>query len=276
MYPCHDSAVQPMVVAHRGASADRAEHTLDAYALAVRQGAEGLECDVRLSRDGHLVCVHDRRVNRTSNGRGLVSELSLAKLSELDYASWHHAEPGSADELIEQRNAVPSAPEPQGVLTLESLLGLVADTGVTLFVETKHPVRYAGLVESKLIALLSRHGLARPVSKEDSSVVVMSFSARAMRRVHRLAPMLPTVQLVGVPRSRRRGDTLPSASDTLGPGIGVLRDDPGYVARAATFGHDVYCWTVDRPEDIRLCQRLGVRYLATNTPAAARELLHAR
>ncbi len=59
----------PFVVAHRGASADRPEHTLAAYELALQEGADGVECDVRLTRDGHLVCVHDRRVDRTSTGR---------------------------------------------------------------------------------------------------------------------------------------------------------------------------------------------------------------
>ena len=73
----------PFVVAHRGASADRPEHTLAAYELALQEGADGVECDVRLTRDGHLVCVHDRRVDRTSNGTGLVSEMSLAQLKRI-------------------------------------------------------------------------------------------------------------------------------------------------------------------------------------------------
>ncbi len=60
----------PLIVAHRGASGHRAEHTLAAYVLALEQGSDGLECDVRLTRDGHLVCVHDRRIDRTSTGRG--------------------------------------------------------------------------------------------------------------------------------------------------------------------------------------------------------------
>ena len=58
------------MVAHRGASGDRPEHTLAAYELALAQGADGLECDVRLTRDGHLVCVHDRTIDRTSTGPG--------------------------------------------------------------------------------------------------------------------------------------------------------------------------------------------------------------
>jgi len=55
-------------VAHRGSSQAAAEHTIAAYADALEAGADALECDVRLTRDGHLVCVHDRRIDRTSNG----------------------------------------------------------------------------------------------------------------------------------------------------------------------------------------------------------------
>src|SRR3954466_7422338 len=72
------------VVAHRGASEDVPEHTLAAYRKAIEDGAEALECDIRLTADGELVCVHDWRVNRTSNGRGAVSSLELADLATLD------------------------------------------------------------------------------------------------------------------------------------------------------------------------------------------------
>ena len=77
------------VVAHRGASVEAAEHTLAAYRRAVDAGADALECDVRLTADGDLVCVHDRRVDRTSDGRGVVSTLELAELAELDFGPWH-------------------------------------------------------------------------------------------------------------------------------------------------------------------------------------------
>lgn len=73
------------VVAHRGASEEAPEHTLAAYRKAIEDGADALECDVRLTADGHLVCVHDWRVNRTSNGRGAVSALELADLAALDF-----------------------------------------------------------------------------------------------------------------------------------------------------------------------------------------------
>ena len=74
-------ALRPVqVVAHRGSSDAVPEHTLHAYTRAIDEGADALECDVRLTRDGHLVCVHDRRIDRTSTGRGVVSTLELADL----------------------------------------------------------------------------------------------------------------------------------------------------------------------------------------------------
>jgi glycerophosphoryl diester phosphodiesterase len=271
-----DATVQPYVVAHRGASAHRAEHTLAAYALALEQGADGLECDVRLTRDGQLVCVHDRTVNRTSTGRGVVSELTLDDLAVLDYGHWHHELPDSADELVAVPLPVPSAPpEARGLLTLPDLLGLVADVSpdTKLFIETKHPVRYGGLVEAKLVALLARHGLAKPATKDDSTVVVMSFSSLAMRRVREHAPYLPTVLLLDRLRPGFGDGSLPPWVDLAGPGIHLLRADPGYVERAAAKGHATYCWTVDAPQDVALCERLGVRYLATNSPVATRGVL---
>jgi glycerophosphoryl diester phosphodiesterase len=231
--------VFPEVVAHRGASKDLAEHTLGAYALALDQHADGLECDVRLSKDGELVCVHDRRVDRTSSGRGLVSTMTMAELDRLDWGG-----------------------DGPGVLRLDTLLGLVRP-GVRLFVETKHPVRYGGLVEAKLVALLARHGLAQPRHKAESPIVVMSFSARAIQRVRRYAPRLPTVMLLGMYGT-------PPIGDYVGPSIERLRTDPDYVAKA---GRPTYCWTADDPADIELCRDLGVRFVATNKPAAAQAVL---
>ncbi|HEX6359872.1 glycerophosphodiester phosphodiesterase [Actinophytocola sp.] len=263
--------MQPDVVAHRGASAHRAEHTVAAYALAIEQGANGLECDVRLSRDGHLVCVHDRTVNRTSSGRGVVSTLTLDRLSQLDYGSWHPGLPEHADDLVLR----PPDDSARGVLTLESLLELVkVSPGVRLFVETKHPVRYGGLVEAKLVALLRRFGMARPRSKEDSQVVMMSFSSRAVRRIRGHTDTLPTVLLLDQLSVTRWDGTLPPYADHTGPGVHILRNDPDYVARARSHGNDTYVWTVDEPTDVALCAKLGVRFLATNSPATTRDLLN--
>ena len=81
---------RPQVVAHRGASAHNAEHTLGAYVAALDEGAEALECDVRLTADGYLVCVHDRDLRRTAHRDGIVSAMELADLEDLDFSAWKH------------------------------------------------------------------------------------------------------------------------------------------------------------------------------------------
>jgi glycerophosphoryl diester phosphodiesterase len=244
----------PLVVAHRGSSYALAEHTLGAYLRAVEEGADALECDVRLTRDGHLVCVHDRTVDRTSSGHGVVSDFDLDDLRALDFGSWH-AQP---DAYIEERDST-EAP----VLTLARLLDVVGETGTRLLVETKHPTRYAGLVEQQLVRLLTERGMAGA----GFPVAVMSFSVVALRRIRLLAPQLPTVQLYKRVPTLRRDGSLPAVADVAGPGIAVVRADPGYVRRVHARGHEVYVWTVDEPADIELVLSLGVDAVITNRPA---------
>ncbi|MDT0342040.1 glycerophosphodiester phosphodiesterase [Streptomyces litchfieldiae] len=249
------------VIAHRGASEDAPEHSLAAYRQAISDGADGLECDVRLTADGHLVCVHDRRVNRTSNGRGAVSALELAQLAELDFGSWKS--PAGRTETPDSAD-----PERTTVLTLERLLQLVADAGrpVDLAIETKHPTRWAGQVEERLLRLLERHPLP-------GRVRVMSFSARSLRRIQLAAPEVPTVFLMNFLLPRHRAGRLPPGNRIAGPGIRILRRDPGYVERAHRAGHDVYVWTVDDPADVELCAKLGVDAVITNRPRTVRDQL---
>ena len=161
-----------LVFAHRGASGHLPEHTLAAYQRAVADGADGVECDVRLTRDGHLVCVHDAMVDRTSDGRGRVSSLTLAELNRFDFGRWHA-----------------SGTESPGVLTLDALLAFAVDAGrpLRLLIETKHPSRFGGLVEERVAAALSRYGLVTPSAAASVAVTVMSFSPLAVRRMRAIA-----------------------------------------------------------------------------------------
>ncbi|CDQ43613.1 MULTISPECIES: glycerophosphodiester phosphodiesterase [Mycolicibacterium] len=253
----------PFVVAHRGASAERPEHTVAAYELALQQGADGVECDVRLTRDGHLVCVHDRRVDRTSDGTGVVSEMTLAQLQELDFGSWHTG------------NSAGGGGGDTGLLTLDTLLTLVLDSKrpVKIFVETKHPVRYGALVESKVLALLHRYGIAAPASADLARAVVMSFSAAAVWRIRRAAPMLPTVLLGETSRFLGGSAATTVGATAVGPSIATLREHPELVDRAAAQGRALYCWTVDHYEDVRYCRDLEVAWVATNHPGRTKDWL---
>ncbi|MGN6331847.1 MAG: glycerophosphodiester phosphodiesterase [Motilibacteraceae bacterium] len=303
----------PQVVAHRGASEAVPEHTLAAYLKAIEDGADALECDVRLTRDGHLVCVHDRRVDRTSNGRGLVSTLELAELADLDWGSWHGRPPrphGFArlaqaweqgtlrlaeppDEPLHQPLHEPlreplrepvsdddeavdvvsgeedGDPARRRILTLARLLEVVADADrpVQLAVETKHPTRYAGLVERRLVELLDRFGWGHPRLGQQTPVRVMSFSPLSLRRLRLLAPSLPSVLLMERVPLRYRDGTLPPGVRIAGPGIDVIRAHPRYVERVHRRGGAVHVWTVDRDEDVQRCLELGVDAIITNRPA---------
>lgn len=255
---------------------------------AIEDGADALECDVRLTADGHLVCVHDRRVNRTSNGRGAVSALELADLAALDFGSWktrdtwrgRGEEPDweVGPEQPERPGQPERRPEPSehtSVLTLERLLELIADSGrrVELAVETKHPTRWAGQVEERLLELLKRFGLDAPASADVSPVRVMSFSARSLQRVRAASETLPTVYLTQFLGPRLRDGRLPAGVRIAGPSIRIVRNSPAFVERLKQTGNRVHVWTVNEPEDIDLCVGLGVDAIITNRPRAVLEQL---
>lgn len=264
------------VVAHRGASEDAPEHTLAAYRKAIEDGADALECDVRLTADGHLVCVHDRRVNRTSNGRGAVSALELSDLAALDFGSWKSRDAAGGPRVEEPDwEHRPEDREATSVLTLERLLELVSDSGrrVELAIETKHPTRWAGQVEERLLVLLKRFGLDAPADREDSPVRVMSFSARSLHRVRAAAPTLPTVYLMQFVTPRLRDGRLPVGVDIAGPSIRILRSHPTYIERLKRSGRQVHVWTVNDARDVDLCVDLGVDAIITNRPRAVLDRL---
>ncbi|HEX5596110.1 MAG TPA: glycerophosphodiester phosphodiesterase family protein [Micromonosporaceae bacterium] len=253
----------PLVFAHRGSSSLLPEHTLAAYRQALREGADGLECDVRLTRDGHLVCVHDRRLDRTSNGRGRVSSRTLAELEQLDFGSWHR---GAADDLPSD---LPADPDRTRLLTLDRLLREVRAAGrpVELLIETKHPTRYGGDVERRLVELLRRHRLSDPDPGDPVRIKVMSFSPLAIRRVRELAPGLPTVLLLELlPRGLRLG-RLPFGARIAGPGISLVRARPQLVPALRTAGNEVFVWTVNEPDDLDLVLECGVDGIITDRPA---------
>ncbi len=261
------------MIAHRGASESLAEHTVSAYRQALVDGADGFECDVRLTADGHLVCVHDRRVERTSNGRGVVSTLELADLEALDFGSWKRPWADLDDEA-------PDVGE-RGVLTLDRLLLLATEAGrpVEVSIEAKHPTRYAGLVEERLVETLAAHGLAGGRRFDGVQVRVMSFARTSLRRVRTFAPSLPTVLLYDrLPTAGvvRRDGRLRGGAWIAGPSIEVVRQHPEHVAQLVARGFEVHVWTVNRSADARLCLELGVQALITDRPSMIRREIAAQ
>jgi glycerophosphoryl diester phosphodiesterase len=253
------------VVAHRGASHENAEHTLGAYLKALDTGADGLECDVRLTADGHLVCVHDRNLRRTAATRAVVSTMELKDLAELDFSSWKNPGADLDDE------APDLDPDLGGVLTLRKLLETVADFDrpVEIAIETKHPTRFGGLVERRLVQLLGEFGW----DEGEAPIRVMSFSFTALQRVHRLAPEIPLVMLVEKAHHWPMLRRMVEPEWIIGPGIKELRDHPGLGRRLVQAGRRIHVWTVNTRADLELCRSLGVEAVITDRPAYMLEQL---
>ncbi|HIV57561.1 MAG TPA: hypothetical protein H9902_06350 [Candidatus Stackebrandtia faecavium] len=228
----------PIVVAHRGANIDIPEQTLAAYSRAIELGADGIECDVRFTRDGHLVCHHDRTIERTSNGTGSISRLTLAQLQEFEFSGKHGPETGRHQ-----------------ITTFASLLELVNAAGrpVTMLIETKHPSRYGAKVEEAVHAALADY--------PDIPAVVMSFSRAAVTRYRRLDPSIDLVWLyeyaLGAP---------PSGATVIGPRLDQVHNDPGLIARHQAKGRRVFVWTVNTAQDVKLVAEAGADAIITDDP----------
>jgi glycerophosphoryl diester phosphodiesterase len=250
--------MRPQVVAHRGASFENAEHTLGAYVQAIREGAEALECDVRLTADGHLVCVHDRDLRRTASTRGLVSTMELADLDRLDFASWKNPW-GALDDEASERD-----PDLDRLLTLRRLMETVAEAErpIQLAIETKHPTRYGGLVERRLWELLTEFGW----TGTDSPVRMMSFSYVALQRMQRLAPHVRLVMLIDKARSWSVLKPVLEDDWLLGPGIDALIRHPRFAEKVMATGRELHVWTVNTSEQLDLCLELGAAAVITDRP----------
>jgi glycerophosphoryl diester phosphodiesterase len=239
--------VTPMIVAHRGSSKVFPEHSLAAYEQAITEGADALECDVRLTRDDHLVLMHDATIDRTSNGHGSVSAMTLAELRAFQY------------------------PSPHEIITLQQLLDLAnaAPRPIGLSIETKHPSKDSHRLEDAVCSVLAEYGRDRA----DSGVRIMSFSRAGLQRARTCNPRIPLVYLFDEPPASWRNGGLPAGVQIAGPSVAYLRHDPDYVARVHAHGGGVHVWTVDADEDISLCMSLGVDAIITNRPGYVREAI---
>ncbi|HKO32265.1 MAG TPA: glycerophosphodiester phosphodiesterase family protein, partial [Candidatus Limnocylindria bacterium] len=164
-----------LVVAHRGASAQAPENTMESFRLGAEAGADAIELDVHLTRDGHLAVIHDDTVDRTTNGSGAVVSFTLKNLRKLDAGARFTADDGSA----------PFAGRGLTIPTLEEVLDWLPDD-LGLVVEIKARAAVPKVVE----ALRDQ-----PVRK-DGRANVISFDEAAIDEAHALDAELPTGYLL--------------------------------------------------------------------------------
>lgn len=227
-----------LIYAHRGASADFPELTLAAYEAAVTQGADGFECDVRLTKDEVPVLWHNATMLERAGNPGLIAEMTYKEVLR----------------------AYPQ------LLTLDEFLTFAVKNRKGVLIETKHPVISGNRIEEVVAQKISEtKGI------EKISVSVMSFSWFAIEKLKRVDPAIPTTFLMNKNTSWLQAKL--SSATSIGPGINELRAEPIRAQRIKNVGRSLYVWTVDDEADIKLCEKLGVDILITNKPSHAREVL---
>jgi glycerophosphoryl diester phosphodiesterase len=219
----------PLILGHRGASAEAPENTLKAFRLARAQGADGVELDVQRSADGVPVVIHDETLERTTRGAGRVSAHPWGALARLD------------------------AGEGERIPSLEQAAIWAAEAGAWLNVELK-----AAGVEAAVLAVLERAGIL-------PRTILSSFDPEVVRQVGRLAPAARRFLL----RERWDAATMEAVRESGAGGVCLENSATSSPAldelRAARL--PVIVWTVDDPARARMLLRAGVAGLITNVPS---------
>jgi len=244
---------KPVVFAHRGASAYAPENTLAAFQQALRQGAQAIEFDVKLTSDGHVVIIHDQTVNRTTNGTGQVAKLPLDALRELDAGSWLLADTVPVGYFRGEK-----------IPTLDEVFEAV---GKKLFMNielTNYATPFDALV-LKVAGIVKKHGL-------ENRVLFSSFFPHNLMNVARLLPQVPRGQLIfpGSAGSWQRA---------WGRLINIQAEHPftedvtqKLVVDAHARGRRIHAWTVNAPDEMRRLKRLGVDGIFSDDPLKALEI----
>ncbi len=222
------------IYAHRGASRDFIEMSREAYLGAIDQGADGFECDLRLTKDRQIICWHDADTQRIS---GIKKKISHTTYDELQFAK---------------------------PLLFTELLKIAITNKKDLAIETKHPVKFRGAIERELLKTLFDHRVE--IAESGIEIVIMSFSWWALNRV--ISSPFETVYLTGS-RIKKYFDRFA----ITGPSVALIKEHPSIVAKAKNQGQPIYVWTVNEPSDQRMCAELGVDVLITDIPFHARQAL---
>jgi glycerophosphoryl diester phosphodiesterase len=227
---------RPMVIGHRGAAGLAPENTMAAVDRALALGVDGVEVDVHRSADGELVVIHDRSVQRTTDGHGDVADMSWDQLSQLDAGAWFH--PDFAGEPIPR---------------LAAVLDRVAASEALLFIELKSPQRSPG-IEEQVIALVAQHGM-------QDRVHLLSFHKPTLRG---LLERDPGVVASGLWRLAFPRDDSPLG--VVNAWFGAYRSRPGAIDRAHARGELAWAWVVNRPEQAAWLSARGIDGLTTDFP----------
>ncbi|MFT8321751.1 MAG: glycerophosphodiester phosphodiesterase family protein [Bacillus sp. (in: firmicutes)] len=244
-------------IAHRGASSYAPEHTLQSYELAKQMGADFIEIDLQVTKDGTLVAMHDKKVDRTTNGTGYVKDMTLSQLKTLDAGS-------KFNEL--HKNDAKFEYEGLQVPTLEEIFKKFGNS-TKYYIETKAPGTNPGMEEA-LISLLEKYNIISENNPHTSQVVIESFSSASLKKIHSLNKNIPLLQLVEYSDTALITNAEIEAMKEYAFGIGPNFDeiDRNYVQAFVKQGVEVIPYTVNEKKDMENAFLWGVTGMFSNKP----------
>jgi glycerophosphoryl diester phosphodiesterase len=254
----------PLIVGHRGASKVAPENTLAAFERALLDGADGIEFDVRLARDGVPVVIHDATLKRTANIDASIASLSSSELAAIDAGSWFNRRFHARAQNAYGRETVP---------TLSRVFETIAPRCRVLYVELKCEATETTDLVEKVVSEVRAHALER-------RVVIESFTLAAVSEVKRIAPDLRTSAAF----ERRLGRPLITPRALLRQARACRADELALarslvsrrmITAARDYGLPSVVWTVDHPSWIARARALGLQAVITNDPARMRAALDA-
>jgi glycerophosphoryl diester phosphodiesterase len=245
-----------IVVAHRGASAQAPENTMEAFRLGVEAGADAIELDVHLTADGQLAVIHDDTLDRTTDRTGAVRELTMDEIRQAD-AGARFVRAGDAGYPFRGRGHT--------IPTLAEVLAWLPD-GVGVVIEIKARAAADALVEAV------RHHPART----DGRLAAISFDEAAIERVRELDPEIKTGYLLVPTQAIEPALVWATEHGHLGvhPYEADLGMDPlPILAQAHAFGREIGCYVVNDPERMQHLAACGIWGFVTDLPDVARQAL---
>lgn len=216
------------VLGHRGAPAYEPENTLASFKKAIELGVDQIELDLRFSKDSKLVVIHDEKLDRTTNGKGLVREFTLAELKKLD------------------------AGKGEKIPTLQEVIDLIRDKGIFLQIELKE-----SNMQRHLLDLIQKNNL-------EERVMVISFLHEELRKIKELNPNIKTGILIG----QKSIDPLERLRQVRADAISMRHTlvNKRLVERLHQNNIELTVWVVNEPRDVRRAIELGVNIIGTDKP----------
>jgi glycerophosphoryl diester phosphodiesterase len=248
--------IEPLIVAHRGACRDAPENTIPAFMLAWDQQADAIEGDFRLTKDGHIVCIHDADTKKVAAKNLVIENSTLKQLRELDVGSHHSKE--------FKGTVIPTIAEVFSTVPKKKKIYIEVKCGVEIV--------------DKLLEEIEKSGLKR------EQIVVISFDSEVVAELKARSPQLKALLVVSFKRNKflritpSRKLVMESLAQTKADGLSSKKDlvSKAFIKKVISSGYEYHVWTIDDLKTAKRFKEWGAKSITTNIPGFMKKKLNGK